>query len=139
MKKKSIKTPMPGKKSVVYIIDDDPSVRNGFMRLINAHDYAARSFASAGEFLASGLPHAGSCLLIDIAMPKMDGLQLYAELLRRGCKAPVIFITASNDPDIRERAKLAGVVGFFQKPVDGDALLDAVKWALTAGSKGGRK
>jgi FixJ family two-component response regulator len=126
---------MPEQKFIVYIIDDDSSVLRGLRRLVDAYGYDARGFASAGEFLATGLPGDNSCLIIDVAMPEMDGLQLQEELVRRACKAPVIFITARNDPDIRERAKRAGGVGFFQKPVDAGALLDVIKWALTAGSK----
>jgi FixJ family two-component response regulator len=126
---------MADSKRVVYIIDDDPSVLKGFTRLIAAYGYDARGFGSAREFLAAGLPGPDSCLIIDVAMPEMNGLQLQEKLVRAGCQAPVIFITALNDPDIRERAKQTGAVGFFQKPVDAEALLDAVKWALTDGGK----
>jgi len=124
---------MPDQKPVVYIIDDDPSVRCGFKRLMNADGYDARLFASAREFIASGIPGADSCLIIDFAMPDMDGLELKAALDQAGCKAPVILVTALIDAAIRERAKHAGVVGFFQKPVDAAALLDAIKWAMAAG------
>lgn len=96
-------------------------------QLMAAHGYDARVFASAREFLASGPPGTAACLLIDVAMPEMDGLQLYAELLRRGCKTPAIFITALDDPATRESVKRLGAAGFFRKPVDGDELLAAVK------------
>jgi FixJ family two-component response regulator len=114
-------------KAAVCIIDDDPSALRGLGRLMAAHGYDARVLASAREFLASDPPGPEACLLIDVAMPEMDGLQLYAELLRRGCKTPVIFITALDDPATRESVKRLGAAGFFRKPVDGDELLAAVK------------
>jgi len=126
---------MADSKRVVYIIDDDPSIRCGFKRLMEAYGYDARVFASAREFLAAGIPGTNSCLIIDVAMPEMDGLQLYAELLRRGCQAPTIFITALDDPTVRESVKHTEKAAFFQKPVDADALLDAVRWTLPAESK----
>ena len=126
--------PMNGdtqEKPVVYIVDDDPSVSRGLGRLMKSHGYEAWVFASARELLASGLPGADACLIIDVAMPQMDGLQLYAELCRRGCQAPAIFITALDDPAVRESVNRLGAAGFFRKPVDGDELLAAVKRAKT--------
>jgi FixJ family two-component response regulator len=119
-------------KSVVYIIDDDPSALRGLGRLMAAHGYGVHVFSSAREFLTSGPPGADACLLIDVAMPEMDGLQLYAELVRRGCQAPAIFITAQDDPATRESVKQAGAAGVFRKPVDGDELLEAIRRAHTA-------
>jgi FixJ family two-component response regulator len=119
-------------KSAVYIIDNDPSVLRGLGQLMMAHGYNARTFASAREILAGDLPAADACLLIDVAMPEMDGLKLYAELLRRGCKAPAIFITALDDPAVRESVKRLGGAGFFGKPVDGNELLAAVRGLLQA-------
>jgi two-component system response regulator FixJ len=98
---------------------------------VNTCGYDAHVFSSAIEFLSTTLPGADSCLIIDIAMPEMDGLALQAELARRMCKTPIIFITALSDPDLRERAKRAGASAFFQKPVDADALCDAINWAVT--------
>ncbi len=112
---------------VVSIIDDDPSVLRGLERLMKAHGYRARCFTSAREMLASGLPDEDACLLIDVAIPEMDGIQLYAELRRRGCLTPAIFITALDDPAVRKSVNRLGAAGLFRKPVDGDELLDAVK------------
>ena len=122
----------------MYIIDDDPSALHGLGRLMKAHGYDARLFASAREILASDLPGANACLLIDVAMPEMDGLQLFKELVRRGCQAPAIFITALEGPAVRESVKQAGGAGFIQKPVDADALLGAVNGVARTGSKGAR-
>ena len=107
-------------------------------RLAAEADISTPSRACEISGLAAGLPSPDSCLIIDVAMPEMDGLQLQAELKRLGSKAPVIFITALDDPGLRERAKQAGAVAFFQKPVDSDALVDAIKWALTEGKEGAR-
>ena len=126
-------------KPVVYIIDDDPSVLRGLWRLMKAYGYDARVFASAREFLAGDLPCAEACLIVDVAMPEMDGLQLQKELVRKGCQAPVIFITALENPQVKERAKRAGAAGFFQKPVDAAALLDAVNRALSGGAERGAR
>ncbi|MEI6149978.1 MAG: response regulator [bacterium] len=112
---------------VVSIVDDDPSVLRGLERLMKAHGYKARCFTSAREILDSGLPDEDACLLIDVAIPEMDGLQLYKELRRRGCLTPVIFITALDDPAVRKSVNRLGAAGLFRKPVDGDELLDAVK------------
>lgn len=125
-------------KRVVYIVDDDSSIRCGFKRLMEAYGYDARVFASGREFLAGGIPgiyDTHSCLIIDVAMPEMDGFQLQKKLVQAGCKAPIIFITALDDPAVREAAKRTNAAFFFRKPVDADALVDAVKWALPADSK----
>ena len=119
----------------MYIIDDDPSALRGLQRLMTAHGYETRAFASARGLLASSLPDSYSCLLIDVAMPEMDGPQLYAELLRRGCQAPAIFITAMDDPAVRESVERTGAAAFLRKPVDADELLDAIKRALTGPGK----
>jgi FixJ family two-component response regulator len=124
-------------KPVVYIIDDDPSVLRGLARLMKAHGFVAQAFASARAVLASALPAADACLLIDVAMPEMDGLQLCAELRRRGCLAPAIFITTLDDPAVREAVNRLGAAGFFRKPVDGDELREAVNRAMNGRGKGG--
>lgn len=115
----------------IYIIDDDSSICRGLKRLMSASGYIAHTFTSAHTFLAAGLPCDNSCIILDVAMPDMDGLELQAELANLGCTTPIIFITALPDPTLRSRAKFAGAAGFFQKPVDGVALLDAIKWIVT--------
>ena len=126
---------MADAKRIVYIVDDDSSIRCGFKRLMEAYGYDARVFASGREFLAAGIPGTNSCLIIDVVMPEMDGLELQKKLVQAGCKAPIIFITALDDPAVREAAKRTNAAFFFRKPVDADALVDAVKWALPADSK----
>ncbi len=117
------------KPRVVYIIDDDPSAQRGLERLMKSHGFDVTLFASARDLLMASLPPANVCLISDVAMPEMDGLQMYAELRRRGCQAPVIFITALDDPALRESAIGAGASAFFRKPVDGDALRKAIEAA----------
>jgi len=116
----------------VFVVDDDMSSRNGLARLLRTAGYDVLAFASAKEFLDSLSPDASGCILLDARMPEMSGKDLQAALERQGCHLPVIFVTADDDPDIRSKAQKMGAVGFFRKPVDGTALLDAVKWALEA-------
>lgn len=120
----------------MYIIDDDPSVLRGMGRLMQAHGYDARVFASGRELLAADLPAVDAFLIIDVAMPGMDGLELYEELRRGGCRAPAIFITALDDPSVRGAVKRAGGAGFLRKPVEEEDLLDAVHRSLNRGSTG---
>ncbi len=122
-----VKTGIP-----VYIIDDDPSVVRGLVLLLTAHGYHAQTFAAPRELLASDLPPADTCLIIDVAMPEMNGMQLYAELLRRGCKAPAIFITALDEPAVQASVASMNGARLFRKPVDGNELMKAVKGAVWA-------
>ena len=115
---------------MVYIIDDESSVRRGLKRLMNAHGYDARTFASAREFLVAGIPCGNACIIIDVVMPGMGGLELLRELTLAGNKAPAIFITGSDVASLPESAKRAGAVAFLLKPLDAPLLLDAVKGAL---------
>ena len=124
---------MPKLKTVVDIIDDDPSVRTGLRRVLESYGFEARLFASAREFLAAGIPGPDTCVLIDMIMPEMDGLRLQEELVRAGSKAPVIFITAHDDAGLRERARRSGAAGFLRKPVDAEELMEAIKGALAGG------
>lgn len=139
---------MQMRKRVVNIVDDDPSVRGALWRLMTAHGYDAHTFGSAQALLASGLPSDDSCILMDFAMPEMNGLELKAELDRLGCTAPAILITAFNDADLEMRARAAGVTALFLKPVDADVLTGAINRAMAetgrrvpagAGSAAGKK
>lgn len=123
---------------MVHVVDDDPSALRSMERLMSAHGFKTKVFASASEMLACDLPDANACLLIDVAMPEMNGLALHAELLRSGCRAPAIFITALDDHAAREAALAAGAAGFFRKPADGDELLAAIRRATAQrGEPGG--
>ena len=115
---------------LVAIVDDDDSVRGALQGLMKAVGLPARSFASAEEFLQSGEQHETGCLIADIRMPGMSGLELQSKLNAAGCKIPTIFITAHGDEKMRMQALRAGAVEFIAKPFDDDALVASVRAAL---------
>ncbi len=115
---------------MVAIIDDDESVRSALEGLMKAVGLSARAFASAEEFLKSGEQHQTACLIADIRMPGMSGLDLQARLNSQKCRIPTIFITAHGDADMRMQALRAGAVEFLAKPFNDDVLLEHVKVAL---------
>src|ERR1700687_1043164 len=119
-----------GKTKLVAILDDDDSVRSALQGLLKAVGLPAQAFASAEEFLNSGQQHQIACLIADIRMPAMSGLQLQAKLNAERCKIPIIFITAHGDAKMRMQALRAGAVEFLAKPFDDEALLESVRGAL---------
>jgi len=118
-------------KPIVYIVDDDAMVRRAIRRLINASGLEALSFASAEEFLNYGIRDQQTCLIADVKMPDLTGLELQQKIIEEGHNLPVIFITGFDNEEIREKVKKAGAVGYFCKPIDDMALLDTIKWALS--------
>jgi FixJ family two-component response regulator len=119
-----------GQTKQVAIVDDDESVRSALHGLMKAVGLRARSFASAEEFLESPLHGQTACLIADIRMPGMSGLELQARLSAEHCRIPIIFITAHGDEKMRLQALRAGAVEFLAKPFDDQALLDRVRAAL---------
>lgn len=115
---------------LLCVVDDDESVRESLPDLIKEFGFAARSFSSAEEFLSSGVVDETSCLILDIAMPGMGGLELREELKRRGREIPIIFITGQRDETIRARVLRQRVAGFLLKPFNDTDLLAAIKTAL---------
>ena len=115
---------------MVVIVDDDESVRSALQGLMKAVGLPARSFASAEEFLESGQQHQTACLIADIRMAGMSGLELQAKLNADHCRIPIIFITAHGDAKMRMQALRAGAVEFLAKPFDDEALLESVRAAL---------
>jgi FixJ family two-component response regulator len=122
---------MAKKVSVVYVIDDDESVRSALERLLRSADLHAETFSSADEFLNSPKQKKNACILIDIRMLGSTGFDLQQKLTASDMRIPVIVISASDDAQIRERARELGAVSFFRKPVDDQALLDAIWWAIS--------
>ena len=116
---------------MVYVIDDDASVRTALQRLIRSAGLEAAVFGSVAEFLAGDPPVPQACIVADVRMPGPSGLDLPALLARRGWRFPVIFVTAYDTAEARRLAREAGAVGYFRKPVDDQALLDAIQWALS--------
>ena len=121
----------PELKPIVYIVDDDASVRKSLMRLMVSVKFEARSFASANEFLDSGFRDQNACLIADVKMPGLTGLELHQKIIDLGYDLPVIFITGYDTEQTREQAKKSGALGYFSKPIDDQALLDTINWALS--------
>lgn len=117
---------------VVAVVDDDESVRTALNELLRSAGLTARAFASAEDFLKSGLPRQTGCLIADIRMPGMSGLELQAKLNADHVRIPTIFITAHGDEKMRMQALRAGAVEFIAKPFDDEVLLEKVRAALEA-------
>ena len=115
---------------MVAVIEDDESYRFAVQRLLKSAGFLAHSFASAEDFLNSGQQRETGCLIADIRMPGMSGLDLQTKLNSDHCPIPTIFITAHGDEKMRLRAMRGGAVKFLAKPFDGDTLLEAVRVAL---------
>ena len=115
---------------IVVVVDDDESCRNALQRLLKSAGFSVRSFASAEEFLKSGQQHDTGCLITDIRMPGMSGLELQSKLNSDHCSIPTIFITAHGDEKMRLQAMRGGAVKFLSKAFDGESLLEAVRVAL---------
>ena len=115
---------------MIYLIDDDESVRRALQRLLRSAGLDVQAFSSAEEFLRSGDLSQGACIILDIRMPGLTGFELQEKLTSKGIRIPVIIISAFDDAETRERARKLGATAFFRKPVDGQALLDAIQWAI---------
>ena len=121
--------------AVISIVDDDDSVRAAMRSLIRSLGYLAYEFASAEAFLASPHLQDTSCLIVDVQMPGMSGLDLQDALLARQPGLPVIFITAFPADTVRKRAEAAGAAGFFSKPVDSQSMIHCLDAALARGKR----
>lgn len=117
-------------KPVVFIVDDDPSIRSLLCKLIESVGLQAKAFASSGEFLAQPPPAGPACLVLDVRMPGLSGLDLQERLAQLGLDIPIIFITGFGNVPQSVRAMKAGAVDFLQKPFENQTLLDAVNRAL---------
>lgn len=123
-------TSAPTKRALIAIVDDDESMRVATVTLIRSFGYAARGFASGEEFLESPELGETSCLISDVQMPGISGLELQRRLASQKRRTPIIFITAFPDPRIQERALAGGAVCFLTKPFDGHNLIQCVDRAL---------
>jgi FixJ family two-component response regulator len=119
-----------GEKHLIAVVDDDDSFREALEGLLKAEGLTVRSFASAEDFLRSGEQRQTGCLIADIRMPGMSGLELQLKLNEANCPIPTIFITAHGDEKMRLRAMRAGTVEFLPKPFDDGVLLECVRIAL---------
>ena len=124
--------PMPETNPLplIHVVDDDESLRQALVRLLEAAGFEARGYASAGDFLLQPVPDRPGCLLLDVRMPGPSGLELQAALPDHGVGLPIIFMTGHADVPTSVRAMKAGAVDFLEKPVQRQDLLDAVGRAL---------
>ena len=121
---------MTDNQSVVMIVDDDDSIRKAVRRLMKSYGLAVETFASAEDFLGSDRPEKTSCLILDVHMPDMNGLELQERLVASSFVIPIIFITAFNDDRARAQALNAGAVGYLVKPFADDELLNCIHSVL---------
>lgn len=117
-------------QNLISVIDDDESVRRTTARLIESFGFRTVAFESAETFLGSGHLNDTSCLIVDVQMPAMNGLQLQGQLAAAGCRVPIIFITAFDDKESRRRAMQAGAIAFLGKPFNDEQLLESIRLAL---------
>ena len=121
---------MSDSKFIVMIVDDDESVRKAARRLIKSYGFAVETFASAEDFLASGRLSETACLVLDVQMPGLNGLELQSRLIAGGNPVPIIFITAFSDESARAQALHAGALSYLVKPFEEADLLNAINLAL---------
>jgi FixJ family two-component response regulator len=117
-------------RPLIALVDDDESVRESLPDLLREFGFSARAFSSGEEFLQSDAVRQSRCLVLDVAMPRMSGLDVQQELARRGLAIPIIFITGHKDEDVRARAMAQGAAGFLHKPFSDSALLEALRQAV---------
>ena len=122
--------PVDRTSRLIAIVDDDEAMQDSLRDLMEAAGLAARSFGSAEEFFESDLHTRAACLIVDVCMPKMSGLELQARLKEEECNIPIIFVTAHGDASVRIRAMREGAVEFLAKPFDHRLLLKRVRAAL---------
>jgi len=116
--------------ALISIVDDDDSIRNSLYNLIRSLGFGVQSFSSAEAFLNSNQPGDTACLILDVRMPGMNGLDLQRQLVANNSRIPIIFITSHGDDQARTRALEAGAVAFLYKPFREEALLKAIDSAL---------
>ena len=115
---------------MISVIDDDASVRRAVSRLIRSASFDVSTYESAEEFMADESAPGSDCLILDLHLPGIDGLQLQSELASKGSECPIVFITAFDDESARTQALEAGASDFLRKPIDSERLIDAVQAAL---------
>ena len=120
-------SPMP----IVYVIDDDQSIRRAFSRLLRSEDFEVYTFSCPEEFFQAPKVDENACIIADVRMSGSTGFDLAEGVMTLGLKLPLIIISASDDSQTRQRARELGAVAFFRKPVDDQALLDAITWAIS--------
>ena len=128
--------PLDQTSKLIAIIDDDEAMQDSLRDLMEASGLVARCFGSAEDFLKSDLHRKAACLIVDIRMPKMSGLELQAKLKEEECNVPIIFITAYDDAEIRAQAMKEGAVEFLAKPFNHQLLLKMLRGTLDSETYG---
>lgn len=121
---------MAKERGTIFIIDDDASVRRALGRVMTSAGFGSKAFASAEEFIEGGGLDAVGCIVADMTMTGMSGVDLKHLLNAAHSQLPIILLTAHDTEEARAAAREAGAAGFFRKPLDTQALLDAIEWAL---------
>lgn len=121
---------MSGHTSIA-VVDDDPSVCTSLCRLLRLARFEAVCYPSAQAFFADSARHRYDCLVLDVRMPGMSGIELFARIVREGAHPPVIFISALDDPAARAQAQALGCAGFFSKSTPGAEIIAAIRHATT--------
>ena len=119
-------------KILIYVVDDDASARQALEMLLISANMEVQAFERAEDLLKCMRREDRACLIADIKMKGLDGLELQQKLAESAIKIPVIFLTALDSNETRQQVKQAGAVSYFRKPVDDQALLDTIQWALTS-------
>jgi two-component system, LuxR family, response regulator FixJ len=120
---------------MIFIIDDDQSMQRAFLLLLRAAGFDSRAFSSAQEFLTYSPVSDDDCIIMDLRMPVMNGFDLMKKLISKGIRTPVICVTAFDDAKSREQARELRAAAYFTKPVDDQALIDAINWAIQSEKK----
>jgi FixJ family two-component response regulator len=118
--------------AIVYIVDDDEGVRTALARLLHSAGLESRPFNSPEAFLAEIKLESPACILLDITMPKISGLQVQERLIEKGIEFPVIAVSARDNDETRRSARFLGAKFFLRKPVDDQALLDTIAWVTAS-------
>jgi FixJ family two-component response regulator len=117
---------------VIAVVDDDEGVRDALQRFLRMFAFQVEAFASGEDFLLSSRLDAVGCVILDLAMPEMSGLEVQRQLAARGLQIPIVFVTAHRDEDLGQRASAAGALAVLRKPVDHEELVRLVREALAA-------
>ena len=122
------------KSWLIAVVDDEPSIRKALRRLLSASGHQVKTFASGQEFLEELAPWRPDCLVLDLHMPGLSGLEVQRELARVGDPLPIVIVTAFDEPESRAQCLAAGATAYLLKPFDDQALLDAIAIAIKKSS-----
>ena len=123
--------PLDKSKILIYVVDDDVAVRKSLEMLFLSADMSVQTFKRAEDFLEHKFREENACLIVDVTLKEQSGFELQKHLIEKEIKIPVIFLTAFDSKESRQQAKQAGAVGYLRKPVDDQALIDIIQWALS--------